>query len=117
KNNRGKGRDTGDNLLLERQNDIRLEELASKVTTLHRVTVDIHDNVIGQNAMIDTSTSTFGRFKGMLGTTQRRLKRTINTANTKHMCYMILALVIGFFLLLQIAKYLTSRVSSQDSAE
>lgn len=44
----------------ERQNNARLDELASKVTALRGVTVDIYDNARAQDTITDTVRSSLG---------------------------------------------------------
>ncbi|KAF9425804.1 hypothetical protein BGZ76_003061 [Entomortierella beljakovae] len=40
-------------LLFEQQNDFRMEELASKVSALNKITLDIQSEVHGQHALLD----------------------------------------------------------------
>ncbi|CAI6331845.1 unnamed protein product [Periconia digitata] len=64
----------------ERQNDSRLDELASKVTALRGVTIDIYDNARDQE-VIDQTSETFSSFSTTLKGSATRLTRMAASGN------------------------------------
>ncbi|ORX72310.1 hypothetical protein DL89DRAFT_255953 [Linderina pennispora] len=96
----------GEAFELEQQNNRHLDLLASKVSALHSVTVNIHDDVFEQNRMLDGTSETFGRFGNMFDRTRQQLTHTLATANSKFLCYLTMVLVFGVFSLYYIAKNL-----------
>ncbi|KAI9597083.1 hypothetical protein BDF19DRAFT_435778 [Syncephalis fuscata] len=100
--------------LLERQNDTQLDLLANRVSTLHRITIGIHDEVNEQNRALDTSSSVFSRFGNALGGTRRRLGRLITTASGRHRrtCQLSLIAVMAFFIIYWIIRLWSSSASS-----
>ncbi|KAJ1964633.1 BET1-like protein [Dipsacomyces acuminosporus] len=94
---------------LEQQNNRHLDSLAAKVSALHSVTLNIHDEVNDQNRLLDGTSETFNRFGNMFDRTRQQLTHTLATANSKFLCYLTLVLVFGVFMLYYIAKNLLSR--------
>lgn len=64
----------------ERQNNSRLDELASKVSALRGVTIDIYDNARDQH-IIDNANETFSTFSGSLKGSATRLSRMAQSGN------------------------------------
>jgi len=64
----------------ERQNNSRLDELASKVSALRGVTVDIYDNA-RNHELIDSSTEVFSNFSSSLTGSAGRLGRMASQGN------------------------------------
>ncbi|KAF2804691.1 uncharacterized protein BDZ99DRAFT_467375 [Mytilinidion resinicola] len=64
----------------ERQNNSRLDELASKVSALRGVTIDIYDNARDQ-AVIDNANETFSSFSTTLKGSATRLGRMAQSGN------------------------------------
>ncbi|KAF2279090.1 uncharacterized protein EI97DRAFT_372406 [Westerdykella ornata] len=64
----------------ERQNNSRLEELASKVSALRDVTIDIYDNARDQS-VIDSTSETFSSFSTSLKGSATRLGRMAASGN------------------------------------
>lgn len=64
----------------ERQNNSRLDELASKVSALRGVTVDIYDNARDQR-VIDSSNEVFSSFGTSLKGSATRLGRMAASGN------------------------------------
>ncbi|KAJ2450060.1 hypothetical protein GGF42_004584 [Coemansia sp. RSA 2424] len=96
---------------LEQQNNRHLDSLASKVSALHSVSLNIHDDVNDQNRLLENTSETFSRFGNMFDRTRHTLTRTLATADSKFMCYLTLILVFGVFSLYYIAVNLLSRES------
>ncbi|KAF2136397.1 uncharacterized protein K452DRAFT_292428 [Aplosporella prunicola CBS 121167] len=64
----------------ERQNNSRLDELASKVSALRGVTIDIYDNARDQH-VIDNSNEVFSTFATSLKGSAGRLTRMAQAGN------------------------------------
>ncbi|KAK3821233.1 MAG: hypothetical protein J3Q66DRAFT_332877 [Benniella sp.] len=95
-------------LLFEQQNDLRMEELASKVAAINQITVDIHNEVHGQNAILDQSSNSFDSFGTTFAGTMKKLNVMASQQLGKSMCFMVSAIVIIFF----IVYFILSRVNS-----
>ncbi|KAG0056362.1 hypothetical protein BGZ83_005278 [Gryganskiella cystojenkinii] len=83
-------------LLYEQQNDFRMEELASKVSALNKITVDIHNEVHGQHAILDQNASSFESFGTSFAVTIKKLNVMATQKLGKSMCFMVSAIVIVF---------------------
>ncbi|KAJ1646717.1 hypothetical protein LPJ64_001831 [Coemansia asiatica] len=105
----------GEAFELEQQNNMHLDSLAAKVSALHSVSLNIHDNVNDQNRLLDGTADTFNRFGNMFDRTKHQLTHTLSTANSKFLCYLTLVLVFGVFGLYYIAKHILT--SSADPPE
>ncbi|KAJ2687555.1 hypothetical protein IWW39_002850 [Coemansia spiralis] len=101
----------GEAFELEQQNNRHLDSLASKVSALHSVSLNIHDDVNDQNRLLDNTSETFNRFGNMFDRTRQTLTHTMATAGSRFMCYLTLILVFGVFSLYYIAVNLLSRES------
>ncbi|KAA8613616.1 snare complex protein [Pyrenophora tritici-repentis] len=64
----------------EQQNNSRLDELASKVSALRGVTIDIYDNARDQG-VIDSTSDTFSSFSTTLKGSATRLTRMASSGN------------------------------------
>ncbi|KAK4989215.1 hypothetical protein LTR66_000430 [Elasticomyces elasticus] len=64
----------------ERQNNSRLDELASKVSALRGVTIDIYDNA-RDHRIIDSTSDTFSSFSTSLKGSAGRLGRMAQQGN------------------------------------
>ncbi|KAI4638435.1 hypothetical protein J4E93_009988 [Alternaria ventricosa] len=64
----------------EQQNNSRLDELASKVSALRGVTIDIYDNARDQH-VIDNTSDTFSSFGTSLKGSATRLTRMASSGN------------------------------------
>ncbi|KAB2110221.1 hypothetical protein AG0111_0g1690 [Alternaria gaisen] len=64
----------------EQQNNSRLDELASKVSALRGVTIDIYDNARDQH-VIDSTSDTFSSFSTTLKGSATRLTRMASSGN------------------------------------
>ncbi|KAJ1891244.1 BET1-like protein [Kickxella alabastrina] len=99
----------GEAFELEQQNNRHLDSLAAKVTALHSVSLNIHDDVNDQNRLLDGTSETFNRFGNMFDRTRYQLTHTLTTANSKFLCYLTLILVLGVFGLYYIARNILTR--------
>ncbi|KAG0260448.1 hypothetical protein BG011_001884 [Mortierella polycephala] len=74
-----------------------MEELASKVSALNQITVDIHNEVHGQHAILDRNANSFSDFGTSFATTIKKLNVMVSQQLGKSMCWMVSAIVIVFF--------------------
>ncbi|KAJ2801173.1 hypothetical protein H4S07_005002 [Coemansia furcata] len=109
--NEAEGLGQGEAFEMEQQNNRHLDSLASKVSMLHSVSLNIHDDVNDQNRLLDNTSETFNRFGNMFDRTRQTLTHTMATAGSRFMCYLTLILVFGVFSLYYIAVNLLSRES------
>ncbi|KAH7040326.1 uncharacterized protein B0I36DRAFT_357640 [Microdochium trichocladiopsis] len=82
----------------ERQNNARLGDLASKVSALRGVTVDIYNNAQDQG-VIDSTSETFSSMTTQLKGSAGRLGRMAASGN-KVAIFKLSAIVVGVFLVL-----------------
>ncbi|XP_041366300.1 BET1-like protein isoform X2 [Gigantopelta aegis] len=96
--------------MLDHENQSRVEGLATKISRLKGIAVDLESESRESNRYLDDMTDDFGSTTGLLSGSIHRINNMINTgrSNRKIMCYIILGLV-GLFL---ITYYLIIRVTS-----
>lgn len=82
----------------ERQNNSRLDELASKVTALRGVTIDIYDNAREQD-IIDSTNDTFSSMSTQLKGSAGRLTRMAASGN-RVAILKLSGIIIGVFIVL-----------------
>ncbi|KAF2837495.1 hypothetical protein M501DRAFT_995437 [Patellaria atrata CBS 101060] len=82
----------------ERQNNSRLDELASKVSALRGVTVDIYDNARDQD-VIDNSTDLFYNMSSSLKGSASRITRMARSGD-KVAVFKLAAIISGVVVLL-----------------
>ncbi|KAI8350303.1 hypothetical protein B0O80DRAFT_458687 [Mortierella sp. GBAus27b] len=85
-------------LLFEQQNDLRMEELASKVAAINKISNDIHIEVNGQNAILDQNSNSFNEFGTAFAGTVKKLNVMVSQPLGRSMCFMVSAIVIIFFI-------------------
>ncbi|KAF2193969.1 hypothetical protein K469DRAFT_548107 [Zopfia rhizophila CBS 207.26] len=82
----------------ERQNNSRLDELASKVSALRGVTIDIYDNARDQH-VIDSTSETFSTMTTSLKGSATRLTRMAQQGN-KIAIFKLAGIIVGIVLVL-----------------
>lgn len=85
----------------ERQNNSRLDELASKVTALRGVTIDIYDNARQQD-ILDSTNDTFTSMSSQLKGSAGRLTRMAASGN-RIAILKLSGILIGVFIFLYYA--------------
>ncbi|CAK7239826.1 MAG: hypothetical protein STHCBS139747_001261 [Sporothrix thermara] len=85
----------------ERQNNSRLDELASKVTALRGVTIDIYDNARQQD-VLDSTNETFSSMSTQLKGSAGRLTRMAASGN-RVAILKLSGILIGIFIFLYYA--------------
>ncbi|KAF2250398.1 hypothetical protein BU26DRAFT_518780 [Trematosphaeria pertusa] len=82
----------------ERQNNSRLDELASKVSALRGVTIDIYDNARDQH-VIDSTSETFSSLGTSVKGSATRLTRMAQSGN-KIAILKLAGIIVGVVLIL-----------------
>lgn len=85
----------------ERQNNSRLDELASKVTALRGVTIDIYDNAREQD-VLDSTNDTFSSMSTQIKGSAGRLTRMAASGN-RVAILKLSGIIIGVFIVLYYA--------------
>jgi len=83
----------------EQENDDHIGLLASKVSALRGIAIEIGEHVREDNRMLDTLDDRFLSAGGMLGGTMKRLNTLASSKDSKYMLYLAL-FVVGVFLLI-----------------
>ncbi|CAO3687609.1 unnamed protein product [Umbelopsis ramanniana] len=100
-NYKGKGvsrdREEENALMLEQQNDMRMQELDAKVSALKNVTIDIHRDVTDQD-LIDESANVFEGFGSAFNNSFGRLNRMVSTRHKRQLCFYVAVIVVAFFI-------------------
>ena len=88
--------------IMESENNRLADQLASKVSRLKMLSLDMKDGVDDDNVYLDNMDSDFMSTTGLLGGTVNRFTKMMNSgkSNRKIMCYLI-----GFFVLLFLILY------------
>ena len=89
----GRYNDTNANIL-EQQNNERISELSDQVARLKGLTIDIGNEVREQNSLLDTMGDGFLSTRDMLQGSLLRIGTMLESGGAKHMCYMVLFVVV-----------------------
>ena len=89
-----------------RQN--RDQELASKVTALKQISVDINQHVTESNLLMDDMYQNMGSVEGMFSQANIKLRRLMRHGGMKLYCYLAMFVTFVIFLLVLIVKYFKS---------
>jgi len=95
--------------MLDQENQMRVNGLASKVSLLKEIALDMEDESKSSNRFLDSMTGDFGSSQGLLSGTMNRLNVMVGSGknNRKLMCYIILG-IVGLFV---IFYYLVMRIT------
>lgn len=95
--------------MLDQENQMRVGGLASKVSLLKEIALDMEDESKSSNRYLDSMTGDFGSSQGLLSGTMNRLNVMVGSGknNRKLMCYIILG-IVGLFV---IFYYLVMRIT------
>ncbi|XP_061188971.1 BET1-like protein [Saccostrea echinata] len=95
--------------MLDNENQQRVDNLASKVSRLKNLALDIEDEATDSNRYLDSMGGDFESTQGLLGGTVHRLSHMVqaNRGNRKLMCYLVVGLVLLFF----VTYYFISKVT------
>ncbi|KAH7723549.1 CRE-NBET-1 protein [Aphelenchoides avenae] len=90
--------------LVEQQNDDMVEGLASKVSSLKHLTINIGDEVREQNRLLNEMETTFDNSKGLLGATMKKLGIVSKAGGKNVMCYLVLFAFCVFLIIYYLAR-------------
>jgi blocked-early-in-transport protein 1 len=85
--------------LMERENAQRMEELGQKASVLNSLAKEIQSEVDEQNRFLDEMQQRFGTVGAQLANSMIRIKDLAKTASSRHMCYLIMFVLVVFFIL------------------
>nr|XP_002126644.1 BET1-like protein isoform X2 [Ciona intestinalis] len=87
--------------IMEAENNRLADQLASKVSRLKMISLDMKDGVEDDNTYLDGMNSDFMSTTGLLGGSVTRFSKMMDSGrgNRKLMCYIIASLVVAFFIL------------------
>lgn len=100
-NRNSSGTTSGTEQIMEAENNRLADQLASKVSRLKMISLDVRDDVDDQNKYLDGVDSDFMSTTGLLGGTVTRFNNMVaaGRGNRKMMCYLIAFLVCLFLVL------------------
>ena len=85
-------------LLLEQENDQRLAELHSKMSSLKNIAIDIDGEVINQNRYLDEMSNDMGRTTNGLTVTMNRVGKMLSNADQPTLIVIVLVIVLLFII-------------------
>ncbi|KAI9498639.1 hypothetical protein BDB00DRAFT_394569 [Zychaea mexicana] len=91
--------DNNNSYVFEQQNDVRMNELGSKLSALKNITIDMHQDVNDQDRLVDESNSAFGGLGQTLRQSYGRMNRMASTRHKRQLCYYVAVAVILFFVI------------------
>lgn len=98
--------------VFEQQNDVRLNELSSKISAIKNITIDIHQDVTDQDRLLDESHNQFSGLGSTLQNSFGRLNRMVSKRHQRQLCYYVTIAVFVFFILYYGAPLLASLFGS-----
>ncbi|KAI8084375.1 uncharacterized protein B0P05DRAFT_535347 [Gilbertella persicaria] len=103
--------------VFEQQNDIRLNELSSKISAIKNITIDIHQDVSDQDRLLDESHNQFSGLGSSLHQSFGRMNRMISKRHQRQLCFYVSITVFGFFLIYYGAPFISSFFSSEKDGD
>ncbi|KAI8889552.1 hypothetical protein K501DRAFT_320249 [Backusella circina FSU 941] len=85
--------------VFEQQNDVRLDELSSKISAIKNITIDINQDVTDQDRLLDESHSQFTGLGGRLSNSFGRMNRMVSKRHQRQLCFYVTVIVFVFFFL------------------
>ncbi|KAI8990109.1 hypothetical protein BDB01DRAFT_494689 [Pilobolus umbonatus] len=87
------------NYVYEQQNDVRLNDLSSKISAIKNITIDIHQDVTDQDRLLDESHNQFSGLGNSLTHSFGRMNRMVSKRHQRQLCYYVAILVISFIII------------------
>lgn len=94
--------------ILEDENDQLIDEMAHKINALKKVSIDIGDEVRGQNRFLGKMDEEFDSAGGLLASSMKRVKNMGKAGHNRWMCYMMIFIILVFFLCYYIISWRNS---------
>lgn len=89
---------------LEQENDLQISQLASKVTALKDISIQIGGHIKDDNRLLDDMGDGFDKTRGLLGGTMQRLKNLADSTGGGYMLYLAVFVVFVLLLLWRMTK-------------
>ena len=89
---------------LEQENDLQISQLASKVTALKDISIQIGGHIKDDNRLLDDMGDGFDKTRGLLGGTMQRLKNLSDSTGGGYMLYLAVFVVFVLLLLWRMTK-------------
>ncbi|KAI9468885.1 MAG: hypothetical protein EXX96DRAFT_589594 [Benjaminiella poitrasii] len=103
--------------VFEQQNDVRLNELSSKISAIKNITIDIHQDVTDQDRLLDESHNQFGGLGHSLTNSFGRMNRMISKRRQRQLCSYVTIIIFAFFIIYYGAPIVKSLFGSNASNE
>ncbi|OBZ89336.1 protein BET1 [Choanephora cucurbitarum] len=106
--------------IFEQQNDIRLNELSSKLSAIKNITIDIHQDVSDQDRLLDESHNQFSGLGNSLQNSFGRMNRMISKRHQRQLCFYVSIALCVFFVLyygVPLISYLFGSAESDPTAD
>ncbi|ORX50603.1 hypothetical protein DM01DRAFT_1097176 [Hesseltinella vesiculosa] len=88
-----------DGYLFEQQNDVRMNELGSKISALKNITIDMHQDVSDQDRLLGDSDNIFSGFGDHLKNSFGRMNRMVSKRHQRQLCFYVTVAVAAFFII------------------
>lgn len=85
--------------MLEEENNRQTDLLGERVSQLRELSIQINGVVNEDNKLLDGMGSTFGQTNELMSKTLKNLQTMIDKGGSKHMCYLVLFVVVVFLVL------------------
>ncbi|KAL4207867.1 hypothetical protein AB4K20DRAFT_1950210 [Rhizopus microsporus] len=85
--------------IFEQQNDVRLNELGSKISAIKNITIDIHQDVTDQERLLDESNHHFSGLGATLSNSFGRMNRMVSKRHQRQLCFYVTVTICIFFIL------------------
>ncbi|KAK8794666.1 hypothetical protein WA158_001647 [Blastocystis sp. Blastoise] len=89
---------------LEQENEERLGDLHSKMSSLRELAIDINTEVKTQNKYLDEMNQDMNKTQGLLGNTIGKIGELMKSGDGNYMCLLIVFIVIVFLVVWKLFK-------------
>lgn len=90
--------------IMEQQNNDKIDQLSDQVALLKGLTIDIGNEVREQNSLLDQMGDGFSNTGELLAGSLKKIGTMLESGGAKHMCYMVIFIVVVFVLLYMLMK-------------
>ncbi|KAI7903867.1 uncharacterized protein BX663DRAFT_505507 [Cokeromyces recurvatus] len=85
--------------IYEQQNDVRLNDLSSKISAIKNITIDIHQDVTDQDRLLDESHNQFSGLGHSLSSSFGKMNRMISKRRQRQLCFYVTIIIFVFFII------------------
>lgn len=90
--------------MMQESNDRDIAQLADKVNLMRNIAFDLEQQLQEDHTLLNHTGSNMDRVSQMMKTTLGNVNQMLNTGGSKHMCYLILFIVLLFLGLYTLMK-------------